>query len=460
MTAIVGSGLMMVVAGCGAQTAAAALAAGPGGMRSLRRCGRPGGGGHRGALQGDDVPAVADGDPSPSAAIRGGRSRSRRGGDVDAAAADRVRHDHRAPGQLRWHRVAVAAVGHHRLARGGARRGHDHRIRLRGAGATVRALATVATEARRRRWRGGGCPRAGRSRLSRRLGLLDGGLVGQGAPPALRGSVIDLLHHALAVAAPRRADRHRHAVVLGHPGERCGHPPTPGARPWPSGRTATPGHPAQTRARPGRGRRPGAADRSTATAAPPLAGMGQRPDQQVRGLAPTPTMRADPAIPASPTGFHPRAGAGSPRSGGRSPAAGSHPGAGRGRGCCGSGSDTTARTRGPQLVEQGAGPQVRVLDQPGGHSRRTGRTGPGRPGPHPRCLFPSQVLADRLAVAAGVAGDRRDRPTTLRRACTSTSSSHVSMRKRASFELACGQTPAASKEARPSRRSHTGGEFR
>ena len=56
------------------------------------------------------------------------------------------------------------------------------------------------------------------------LGLLDGQLVGQGAPPALRGGVVDLLHHAFAVAGAGRADRHGHAVVLRHPGERGGDP--------------------------------------------------------------------------------------------------------------------------------------------------------------------------------------------------------------------------------------------
>jgi hypothetical protein len=44
----------------------------------------------------------------------------------------------------------------------------------------------------------------------------------------LRGGVVDLLHHALAVAAPGRADRHRDAVVFGHPGERGGDPTAAG----------------------------------------------------------------------------------------------------------------------------------------------------------------------------------------------------------------------------------------
>ena len=39
-----------------------------------------------------------------------------------------------------------------------------------------------------------------------RAGRLGGHLVGEGAPPALRGGVVDLLHHPFAVPGPRRAD--------------------------------------------------------------------------------------------------------------------------------------------------------------------------------------------------------------------------------------------------------------
>ena len=60
-----------------------------------------------------------------------------------------------------------------------------------------------------------------------------------------------------------------------------------------------------------------------------------------------------------------------------------------------------------ELVEQGAGPQVRVLDQPGGDivDERVERIR-CRPGPHPGRGVTGQILADRLAVMAGVAGDR------------------------------------------------------
>src|SRR5690606_33492229 len=52
------------------------------------------------------------------------------------------------------------------------------------------------------------------------LGRLDGDVVGQGPPPALRGGVNGLLDHALAVAASWWTDRDLHAVVLGDRGER------------------------------------------------------------------------------------------------------------------------------------------------------------------------------------------------------------------------------------------------
>ena len=78
---------------------------------------------------------------------------------------------------------------------------------LAGTGASGSVSATAATEERpsgvaRIRV----SPRSGAKAVHTGLGLLDGDIVGQGAPPALRGSVIGLLHHALAVAAPRRAD--------------------------------------------------------------------------------------------------------------------------------------------------------------------------------------------------------------------------------------------------------------
>jgi hypothetical protein len=67
-----------------------------------------------------------------------------------------------------------------------------------------------------------------------------------------------------------------------------------------------------------------------------------------------------------------------------------------------------------EFVEQGAGPQMRILHQARRHivDERVKRIR-RRPGTHPRLLFTIQVLADRLTVEPGVAGDRRDRPTTF-----------------------------------------------
>ena len=113
-------------------------------------------------------------------------------------------------------------------------------------------------------------PRTRAKRSTPAWACLDGHVVGQGAPPALRGGVVGLLHHALAVPAPRRADRHRHPVVLGdrRRTRRC-------TRPEPGSQTVairsnrhTVCHPAQSRGSPGPGRRSDAADPPTATAPP------------------------------------------------------------------------------------------------------------------------------------------------------------------------------------------------
>lgn len=148
-----------------------------------------------------------------------------RGGDVAKLASDLMADDDLGGGQLRRHRVAVAAVGHHRLPRCGAALGDDDGIRLRRHGVQWLRFGDHGD-------RGppvcggpqsGVTPHAGEA-IQACLGLLGRGFVGQGAPPALGGGVIDLLHHALAVVTTGRADRHRDAVVLGHPGERGGHP--------------------------------------------------------------------------------------------------------------------------------------------------------------------------------------------------------------------------------------------
>lgn len=78
-------------------------------------------------------------------------------------------------------------------------------------------------------------PDAERVEAGLRCGDVD--VVGQGPPPALRGGVVGLLDHALAVAAPRRADVDRDGVVLRDRGERRRQP----AR----GRIADGGHPVE-----------------------------------------------------------------------------------------------------------------------------------------------------------------------------------------------------------------------
>lgn len=67
-----------------------------------------------------------------------------------------------------------------------------------------------------------------------------------------------------------------------------------------------------------------------------------------------------------------------------------------------------------EFVVQGARPQMRVLGQPRGDvvDERIKRIRAG-PGTDPGLAVTGQVLADRFAVETGVAGDRRDRPTTF-----------------------------------------------
>ncbi len=151
------------------------------------------------------------------------------GGDVAELATDGVTDHNLRCREFGWHRVPVAAIGHQCLARGRPGFCEDHRIRHRRQGLQRFGLGDHGD-------RGaaiGGGPDAGVATnageaVNTDLSRFDGEFVGQGAPPTLRGSVIDLLHHTLAVAPPRRADRHRDPVVLGHPGERGGDPPRRG----------------------------------------------------------------------------------------------------------------------------------------------------------------------------------------------------------------------------------------
>ena len=169
--------------------------------------------------------------------------------------------------------------------------------------------------------------------------------------------MVDLLHHALCgCRAAGQADRHRHPVVLGHPGERCGHPSRAGvADQWPSGRSATPGctppRPRVTHP----GRRPGAAGPPTAPKAPATSRNGPASRPADARSCPTPRCRWIGQFQPVPLGFHHPGGRDHRvRTLGRRAAV--TPGADPGCGCCGSG---LIRQRNPRLlefVEQGAGP--------------------------------------------------------------------------------------------------------
>ena len=424
-------------------SAAAALAAGPGGMRSLRRCGRPvAAAAIAAASRAMTCPLSRTITPSPSAASRC------RAITIPLAVAMSKNSPPTgwltvtwARGQLGWHRVAVAAVGHQRLARRRALLGDDHRIRCR---RHRRQRFGLGDDGDRGAAVGGG-PHAGVAAhageaVHTGLGLLDGDFVGQGAPPALRGGVVDLLHHALAVAAPRRADRHRDPVVLGHPGERGGDPARAGVadRGHPV-EPPHPGHPTQATGDPVERGDQMRLILDGDSAARHLPECASDPTSRCAVL-PHPQDRVDRAIPASPIGFRPRRVRDDRvRAFGRRAAGLADRAQARVADVAG---QALIRQPEPQLlklVEQGAGPQVRVLDQPRGDvvDERLERIR-GRPARTPGVRHPGQIIADRLAVRpVWRAIAEIDQPR-LRRACTSTSSSHVSMRKRASFDGAAG----------------------
>ena len=388
---------------------------------------RGGGGerGQRGGLQRDDVAGVADHHPGPVGGQpvtgdhrgqpAGARAAGRAGGDVDAHGAEAVGHGHRRAGQLRRHRIGVAAVGDQRLRRdlplGGEHRGERRRQRGEPLGRRVGEHAAPSPAQ-------GAQPgvAAGRAeRIQRGLRGLGRDVVAQGAPPALGGGVVGLLHHALAVAPPRRADRHGDAVVLGDRGERRGHLPRTGVadRRHPVEPPAA-GQPTQFGADPVQGVDQDRLFHAPAEHPAPSAGVRQRADQQ--------------ECPASVACGGPGGG----RVGQLDPVElGLFPGRvvdHRGRTSLRRGARFTRRAQapGPQLagergvrpvvtevddlVEQGHRPQVRVLGQPGpavvaerGELIWAGRR--ADPG-----LAAVQVGADGLAVATQVPSDRRDRP--------------------------------------------------
>ncbi len=232
--------------------------------------------------------AVA-GEHDPAAGTRGGPGCGR---DVQGGRAQAQTHRDAGPGQLGGHRVPVAAEGHQRLSRDRAR--HDHGGRER------------CGRDRAQRLEGGqggdggppvggrpqpGVPTPGAPGIEPGLGLLDGDVIGKGPPEPLRGHVVGLLHHALAVPAARRARAHADAIVLGHRRERRADPPGAGAdhRGHPV-KAPPPGEPSQ-----GAGDPVQAIDQvglvlGLAQHRPPATGVGQGTDEQVRGLAPPPVL--------------------------------------------------------------------------------------------------------------------------------------------------------------------------
>ncbi len=247
--------------------------------------------------------------------------------------------------------------------------------------------------------------------VERGLGFLDGGVVRQCAPPALRGGVVGLLHHALTVAPPRRADRDLHAVVLGDRSERHGHLPRlgmadrahPVEAPLPREPAELAGGLVQGVDQMGLvlGRRQGAA---------PATGVRERTDQQVRVLAPPPVLRRVRQLEPVPLGLLTRRMLDrrvrpALRRRARLAVRPQTPGAE----LAGEGRIRPVVAEPGDLVEQGHRPQVRILgeactDIVDERLERIGFGGLAFAG-DPAA---GQVGADGLAVPAQVPGDRRD----------------------------------------------------
>jgi hypothetical protein len=250
------------------------------------------GGGHGGLVQGADVAVVSD----HGAGAGGGEAVAGQddlgavgGGDLEDRLVESVAGQDLGAGEFGRHRVLVAAVGHQCLGRDGALDGDSGRERRRQrgqglaggdgdhAGPPVGGGADAGVAAQRA------------EPVEPGLSVLDRHLVGQGAPPALSGGVVGLLHHTLAVPGPRWADRHRHAVVLRDAGEARGD--------LAGGGVADRGHPVEA---PAVGQ-PAEPDRDAVQRVDqmrlihgfgqhptPPPGVRQCPDQQERGLAPPP----------------------------------------------------------------------------------------------------------------------------------------------------------------------------
>jgi hypothetical protein len=273
--------------------------------------------------------------------------------------------------------------------------------------------------------------------------------------------MIRLLHDTLAVPSSRRARLDRDAVVLRHGGERGAH--LPGARgdhrrhpvkaPVPAQATQSASDPVQ------------AIDQERlllglAQHRPPHPRMRQRPNEQVRGLAPPPVLGRVGQLDPVPLGLLTRWVLDQRRRASlerraRLARRAQAPGAQRPR-------ERLIRpvvTELEHLVVQGAGPHVWIVLEPlrAVHLDPVERL-------HPRALAHSrfaavQIGADRLAVPAQVPGDRADRPAPLGQCMYLDVVLPCEHEQWGSFVLVRGQRPPASKEPHPTRWSHTGGEF-
>ena len=146
--------------------------------------------------------------------------------------------------------------------------------------------------------------------------------------------------------------------------------------------------------------------------AAPAAGMAQRADEQMGGLAPPPGCRRVGQLEPVPLGFLTRRMLNDPNR----PVFRRCTGLARraqppGPDLAGQRRIRPVKPQWLQLIEQRHRPQMRVLDQPGGHivDERCERIRLRR-GTFTGSAFAGQVVADRLAVMTQMPGDRGDRP--------------------------------------------------
>ncbi|NIL92804.1 hypothetical protein RhoFasSB10_05168 [Rhodococcus fascians] len=176
---------------------------------------------HRCLFESVDMSVIADHRPSPiGSEMVPGNGDARCGDDVDDIGTQNMRHCHSGTGEFGWHRIPVTTIGHQRLARDDPVGAHDRRIRSRRQ--RMQPLGGSDRPHRRppvlRRPQPGVTAQAAEP-VEACLGLFDGQIVGDCAPPPLRCSVIGLLHRAFAVASAGWADGDGDTVIFGDAGE-------------------------------------------------------------------------------------------------------------------------------------------------------------------------------------------------------------------------------------------------